>query len=206
MSLPHTCFLCPWVAAGLLGDLFPWLQQISWETFKLCGPHRGIHTDDLLLFLVADLQTVGSLEGQTCWLFVLVEVAGWKGGGDQALGRGLVPTGFLGGPSCCGYSGWSHTCYCGYRRSPGRPSDCEVFSGADTLMVYPDGMCTLERNIIFYIEKWFRSNPQWKECYNVLYFLCPQKFLVEFYKQPLFSLNHPYNIDFVIFPILFMLM
>jgi hypothetical protein len=45
----------------------------------------------------------------------------------------------LGVPSCWDCFGASLTCCSACSRSPGRPSDCEVFRGADNLMICPGG-------------------------------------------------------------------
>ena len=47
----YVCLLGPWVTSGLMADLWPCLQWISWEVFRLWGLQWGKYANDLLFWL-----------------------------------------------------------------------------------------------------------------------------------------------------------
>lgn len=93
MFLFGAYLLCPCVAACLLVDLWPWLQQIFWEIFSLWCLQRGMHSNDLLPWLWQiswEAFSLGSSERQTGWRCApMTKGEGQKGGRDWAYGIGL---------------------------------------------------------------------------------------------------------------------
>lgn len=57
---------------------------------------------------------------------------------------GPESAGLLQVPSCCGCLGRSLTYIPAYSRTPGKPSDCLVFRGADMLVICPGRRNKLE--------------------------------------------------------------